>query len=995
MEKKKSRKVLIIGLILLLLIGIILTIILLTNKKEEKLNTPVITLNENVVTWLPVENASGYQLDIDGVIYNVNSTVLNQLIQENQSIKVKAVGDGKKYLDSEWSNIIKYEIITNKYTITWKNGDDILEVDEDVIEGNTPCYDGLTPSKPNDENFIYIFSGWSPEVTSATSDMTYSAVFTEVPNDFTIIWKNGETILETDEHLKYGDTPTYDGETPLKESSEQYDYIFTGWEPEINDVTESVTYSAVFKESLRKYIVSFFDEDGTTLLAQVECEYGKTAVYPNATPSKNPIEGFYYIFDSWKTEINGDTTDDLSNITGDRSVYAYYKEFIRTLTVYIVSNNTEYGTVSESTLHNIPYGTKIECQDNIVTIGEYSIEAITNENNAQYSYSFVEWSCSETVGNNTIITAVFNYTINKYTITWMNEEVELKVQENVLYGTIPSYEGEEPKKESTTEGKYIFKGWSPEISPVTGNQVYEAQFDFIFNQYTVTFYDENGVTVLGNVAVDYGTEAVYENEVPKKSPSVDLIYFFDKWVTEPNGLEEADLTSIKNDTKVYAHYDSIARGYEVRFLDWDGSLIDTQIVDYGQSATLPSNPIRENYRFKDWSGNYTSIVKDEQITATYVPQFTVQFVDKDNILEKEFIFDCGVKPVFNVPTADEIEGYQFNGWYETTTNRNIDIFNFNISLVGDVWIFKANYTKFHTVSFVDYDGNLIDQLLVPDGETIKESDLPNIPEREGYSSKWNINEITAIEILEDMTITANYSVLKFKVSFMIDNITTYEEYIEYGSFAILPKIELYKFDKTSMKLVGFSNWCYLNGDNVVSLEENNDTTGIYQNKLINIYENITIYPVYNTLVERPVIAINIKDTTVSMSLYVPNDIVLYSLNLSMSWTEDAGINSTKLFTYSDLNKNECNKSLCTVPNKDDWYTYNIKTKTFNFVWNCGNGHSLDNTETIITIDYEVPNASIVLDKNDFIFNNSTCIFGKINDDITNLEPLDVLIWFYE
>ena len=57
--------------------------------------------------------------------------------------------------------------------------------------------------------------------------------------------------------------------------------------------------------------------------------------------------------------------------------------------------------------------------------------------------------------------------------------------------------------------------------------------------------------------------------------------------------------------------------YTVRFLDWDNSVIDTQTVGLGGSATPPPNPTRDGYTFSGWSGNYTNVTADVDIIAQY------------------------------------------------------------------------------------------------------------------------------------------------------------------------------------------------------------------------------------------------------------------------------------------------------------------------------------------------------------------------------------------
>jgi len=79
-------------------------------------------------------------------------------------------------------NIILYaKWIQQEYMVTWKNYDGtILEVDL-VLHGDTPEYNGATPTRPDSETEAYTFKGWEPSVLEATTDVIYTATFDAIP----------------------------------------------------------------------------------------------------------------------------------------------------------------------------------------------------------------------------------------------------------------------------------------------------------------------------------------------------------------------------------------------------------------------------------------------------------------------------------------------------------------------------------------------------------------------------------------------------------------------------------------------------------------------------------------------------------------------------------------------------------------------------------------------------------------------------------------------
>ena len=111
------------------------------------------------------------------------------------------------------------------------------------------------------------------------------------------------------------------------------------------------------------------------------------------------------------------------------------------------------------------------------------------------------------------------------------------------------------------------------------------------------------------------------------------------------------------------------RWYRVDFLDYDKSVLKTERVGYGQSATAPEDPVREGYEFKGWDKEFSYIDKHEyKVNAVYEEIKTmvitfVDFVNKSVIDEVEAVVG---KPV-SAPEPPTHAGLEFVGW-----SRNLD-----------------------------------------------------------------------------------------------------------------------------------------------------------------------------------------------------------------------------------------------------------------------------------------------------------------------------------
>ena len=79
-------------------------------KRIEILLTPHVTLTENVATWEENNFAECFEISINGVTSTVDKTVTSQTLLDGQMFKVRAIGDGKKFKTSEWSDAVTYSV---------------------------------------------------------------------------------------------------------------------------------------------------------------------------------------------------------------------------------------------------------------------------------------------------------------------------------------------------------------------------------------------------------------------------------------------------------------------------------------------------------------------------------------------------------------------------------------------------------------------------------------------------------------------------------------------------------------------------------------------------------------------------------------------------------------------------------------------------------------------------------------------------------------------
>ena len=164
------------------------------------------------------------------------------------------------------------------------------------------------------------------------------------------------------------------------------------------------------------------------------------------------------------------------------------------------------------------------------TVPTYTGATPTKAATAQYTYTFAGWGedLVAVTGEKTY-TATFTPNLRSYTITFKNGDVVLQ-SGLVAYGETPVYDeatNGTPTKASDADYNYVWNGWTPAISSVTGEAVYVANFDAVAKD---EFVISAVVDPVGKGTVTGAGTYKEGASVTLTAESDDACYVFEKWM---------------------------------------------------------------------------------------------------------------------------------------------------------------------------------------------------------------------------------------------------------------------------------------------------------------------------------------------------------------------------------------------------------------------------------------------------------------------------------
>ena len=569
----------------------------------------------------------------------------------------------------------------------------------------------------------------------------------------------GTTELEISETYKYIGVRSNDGAMWIDE-------IQITWKDTFNNPTHTVTWN---------------NWDGDTIKTDT-VEEGESYSYSGVTPAKDSTAQYNYDFTGWKREGDDNLyTDSFPSITSDTTFTAQFEQSARTYTVTWKNG--------ENTLETDTVGYD--------ATPEYNGEAQTKEKDAQYTYTFDGWQSSidnqvytaaqlPNVKEDVTYTAHFAETLNTYTVYWLREDSSLiRADDNVAYGTTPAF-GEDPTKAATDDYYYVFTGWTPEVTSVTGDAYYTATFQEKSKHETFDNIDCPFTERPDDVSYDSwsgkvgASSAVYAGNTSGENGTIKMRGSDNSGiVTTSSGGKVTNVKVIWNSAtasgrtlQVYGKTSAYTSAANLYNEDNRGTLIGSIVYDGTQTMNLAVNG---NYTFIGLRSASSAMYIDE-IEITWAPSVsTVTWKNGNTVLEEDTDVAFGSYPSYDGETPTKAEDvyntYTFDGWQSSADNQVYAAGSLpKISSDVTYTAHFAGTAKTYTVRWLDHDSTVLATQSYEAGQT---PSYPNENPEAYYDDTYRYTFTGWTPAITDVTSDKDYTAEYSKTAINYYNVTWY------------------------------------------------------------------------------------------------------------------------------------------------------------------------------------------------------------------------------
>ena len=595
--------------------------------------------------------------------------------------------------------VANYSEALRPYEVKFLNFDNAPLETKNVNYGSNPTYTGEEPYRAGTPAFSWDFTGWMLQSTGVSYGKTatlpsvagpqiYIAEFEQTEIKYAITFKPENGDANETKQWKYEQMPSYSKGTPVKASTDKYEYTFAGWEPDVVVATQNTTYTATYTEKIRKYTIQFVDDDNSPIRAD-QVEYDATPT-PPTVPTKQDAY-WNYTFKEWSPAIH--------SVTGGETYTAVYTKTGRSYTVTLNNQSaTTPGTASVTVNYNDAMPSITVPTKSYNDFGGYFSEVNgggTKYYNADGSSAHV-WDRAE---NNPVLYA--KWTPAQYTITYKDQgNVAFSGSHESGYPTSHTY-GTATTLKSATKTGYTFDGWYTSQDCSTGKVTELGATAFTanitlyakwnINQYTISF-NSNGGSAVADIKQNYNT-AVTAPADPTKTG-----YTFAGWdPAVPNPMPAENTNCVAQWT---------INQYTISFNSNGGSAVAAITQNYNTAVTAPADPTKTGYTFAGWDPAVPNPMPagNTNCVAQWTPvPYTINYILNGGSASNPTSYNIETATfTLNNPTRT---GYTFAGW--TGSNGSTPQTNVSITVgsTGDK-TYTANWTPInYDITFANLNGN--------------------------------------------------------------------------------------------------------------------------------------------------------------------------------------------------------------------------------------------------------------------------------------------------
>lgn len=380
-------------------------------------------------------------------------------------------------------------------------------------------------------------------------------------------------------------------------------------------------------------------------------------------------------------------------------------------------------------------------------------------------------------------TVYVKWTINSYTVTFMDGKTVLKT-EKVQHGSAATAP-EVPEKDGRT-----FKEWDKDFSKVTSDLTINAVYDV--DTFTVTFKD--GEKVLETQTVEYEAAATAP-DTARLSPPEGM--HFAKW--------DKDFSKVTEDIEVSAVYE--LNEYTVIFKNGETTLTADR-VKHGSAATAPNVFDTPTAKFVGWDKSFDNVTSDLIVNAKFeTKKFTLTFINFDGTTVYTAAVEYGAPIVSHFETADNDVAYDdtildYVGWYDKSDTEKTIIDDFSELTMPTHDLTYALKLRLMDSAIGEFTVNTPADFTFTESNTAEFSVMPN----EGttlhagvtYKYIWTINkdnvfyktEETAVPSLTLQNLAAGEYLANVKIVASVENCGSVEKDFTAGETLIVSRADI-------------------------------------------------------------------------------------------------------------------------------------------------------------------------------------------------------------